>query len=297
MRSSIITFGLVGAIGIIIGLLLHPPGATSTNKIAQQASATDSLPGQSNAEGNNQAATLSARLQQEIVARKSLETKVSLLGKQVEKLSGKKIFTELEDNDPSESPHTSASDNPDSDTPGSENPGSDNAGADKTWFNKQALLDAGIEESEAEQLKTTFEELEMKKLYLRYRAIREGWAGGNRYREELKKLDDQVDNLEEQLGEKGFSAYLYATGRSNRVEVQSVLTGSPASAAGIQTGDQILSYDNQRVYNWGNLREATSRGTLDEIVTVEVMRDGKQMQFYLPRGPMGIRMTSVSIAP
>ena len=58
-----------------------------------------------------------------------------------------------------------------------------------------------------------------------------------------------------------------------------------------------MRYDNQRIYNWFELREATAAGDLSDTVAIEVDRDGETLQFYLARGPLGIRMNSVSVAP
>jgi len=79
--------------------------------------------------------------------------------------------------------------------------------------------------------------------------------------------------------------------------VTSVLASAPAGQAGIEAGDHILRYDNQRMYNWRDLRTATTSGDISDVVEVEVDRDGETLQFYLARGPLGIRMDSLSVAP
>ncbi len=63
------------------------------------------------------------------------------------------------------------------------------------------------------------------------------------------------------------------------------------------SGDRILSYDNRRIYNWRDLREAMSGGSITDTISVEVERDGDRLQFYLARGPLGVRTDSRSIAP
>jgi S1-C subfamily serine protease len=79
--------------------------------------------------------------------------------------------------------------------------------------------------------------------------------------------------------------------------VSSVLATAQAGAAGIQSGDHILRYDNQRIYSGFELRQATTGGNAIDSVSVEVERDGEILEFYLIRGPLGIRMNSVSVAP
>ncbi|MCF6337467.1 MAG: PDZ domain-containing protein, partial [Gammaproteobacteria bacterium] len=61
--------------------------------------------------------------------------------------------------------------------------------------------------------------------------------------------------------------------------------------------DQILRYDNQRIYNGRDLRNATTQGDINETITIEIMRDNRRMEFYVQRGPLGIRMSPVSVAP
>jgi S1-C subfamily serine protease len=76
-----------------------------------------------------------------------------------------------------------------------------------------------------------------------------------------------------------------------------VLESAQAGTAGIKPGDHIIRYDNQRIYNWRDLREATAGGSISDTVALEVEREGETIEFYLARGPLGIRMDSVSVAP
>ena len=154
-----------------------------------------------------------------------------------------------------------------------------------------------MDATEAQGLKERFEKQELQQLYLRDKAVREGWFGGRRYREAVQKLEAESGDLKQQLSEEAYAAFLFASGQSNRVTVQSVLTSSAAATAGLHAGDQILRYGNQPIYNWSDLREATTQGDPNEVVTVEALRDNKRVDFYVQRGPLGIRMTSTSVAP
>lgn len=165
------------------------------------------------------------------------------------------------------------------------------------WFNEQALLDAGIDQAKVSYIKNVFEQAEMDKLYVRDQATREGWMGSERFNNAMKEISDRTTALRAQLNDDEYDAYLYAAGRSNRVIVESVLTNSPAGNAGIQAGDTILSYDNKRIYSWNDLTSATSAGAANSTVAVTIVRDNQQQQFYVPRGPLGIRLTTDSIAP
>ena len=166
----------------------------------------------------------------------------------------------------------------------------------RAWFDEEALLDSGMEAALAGELRLFFEQLEMERLLLRDRSAREDWERG-RLREELRTLDDREQSLRERLGDDGYDAYLYASGQTNRVEVSSVLESAQAGQAGIRSGDYILRYDNERIYNWRDLRNATRSGELTDTIEVEVERDGETLQFYLARGPLGIRMNSLRVAP
>ena len=184
----------------------------------------------------------------------------------------------------------------------SENTVEDKSNASKpaeqqAWFDDQVMLDAGLSSAEVSQLHTKYEEIEMEKLYLRDRAVREGWRGTSRYTEEFNKLDNQFDAMRTQIGDNAYDAMLFATGQPNRVVVQDVLDNSPAKQAGIQSGDMIVRYGNTRVFNWTELRSATQAGTPEEFITVDLVRDGHQIQVYVPRGPLGIRMDMISSKP
>ena len=113
----------------------------------------------------------------------------------------------------------------------------------------------------------------------------------------MRGLDDREQALRDQLGDSAYDAYLYASGQPNRVAVTSVLASAQAAQAGIQPGDLIMRYDRERIYNWRDLRDATTSGNLADSIEIEVERDGDTLQFYVTRGPLGIRMDSRSIAP
>jgi len=131
---------------------------------------------------------------------------------------------------------------------------------------------------------------------LRDQSIREKWSS-EKLREAMQALESKEDELKNQLSETAYDAYLYASGRPNRVAVTSVLENAQAGLMGIKSGDHIIRYDNQRIYNWFDLREATASGNISDMVELQVERDDKMIQFYLTRGPLGIRMNSVSVAP
>ncbi len=161
----------------------------------------------------------------------------------------------------------------------------------------ESLQSAGISERDATTIKSRLDALSMQRLYLRDQAQREGWLGKQEYRDQIRQLNDAQNNLEQEFGSDNYSRYLYAMGRPNQVSVQSVIENSPAFNAGMQSGDQLLSYDGQNVYDPRTIRRGTQRGNAGEMVPVIVNRNGQQVELYVPRGPLGINMNSDSVRP
>ena len=284
MQSPLIYVALAAAAGIGIGVILGQQSATSKSVpvVEGQAEAANAGDGAASRDTATPAVVLDltelqGSLQDEIRARRALEKKFDRLVRRVAEMGAIVEPT----------PSTVAAD--DAAT-------NDSEVAGKGWFDERALIEGGMDSVQASQLKTFFEQLEMERLYLRDQAAREGWDRV-RLRDEFRLLDDKEESLRDQLGESAYDAYLYASGQSNRVAVASVLTSAQAGQAGIEAGDHILRYDNQRVYNWRDLRAATTSGDITDVVEVEVDRDGETLQFYLARGPLGIRMDSLSVAP
>ena len=282
LRSFIISLIIAAMIGGVIGLLLQTPRPIPSS--TQSASLPDSTSSKLTRGTQSQPlalAELTQQLQQEIIARQQLQDEVKALSKKLAALTKTKSSSPAHSQTPSSA---SEQTNPTAET-------------QDAWFNQQALIDAGMTRSDAEQLKAHFEEMELEKLYLRDQAIREGWSGGKRYRDELQKLEAKTDSIKQELGDDLYDAYLFASGQSNRVAVQSVLSSSAADNAGMLAGDQVIRYAGERIYNWRDLRNATTQGDLTETVPIEILRDDKPIELYVQRGPLGIRMTSVSVAP
>ena len=284
MQAPLIYVALAAAAGIGIGVMLGQQSATSESVPVAEGQAEAANAGDGAASRDTAAPAvvldlteLQRSLQDEIRARRALEKKLDRLVRRVAEMGAAMEA----------SAGTVAAD--DAAT-------NDSEVAGQGWFDEQALIEGGMDSVQASQLKAFFEQLEMERLYLRDQAAREGWDRA-RLRDEFRQLDDKEESLRDQLGESAYDAYLYASGQSNRVAVTSVLASAPAGQAGIEAGDHILRYDNQRVYNWRDLRTATTSGDISDVVEIEVDRDGETLQFYLARGPLGIRMDSLSVAP
>jgi S1-C subfamily serine protease len=132
---------------------------------------------------------------------------------------------------------------------------------------------------------------ELERLELRDRALREGWLGTDRYRDELRAIGDERLSLRDELGEDVYDRYLFAAGENNRIRIEGVIAGSVAEEAGFSPGDTIETYDGKRVFTFAELRNATSEGERDELVSLEIRRaDGSVVEFLVPRGPLGVRL-------
>jgi hypothetical protein len=167
-------------------------------------------------------------------------------------------------------------------------------GRGRPWFDTRALRSQGVDGGELQRLSEAFARSEMELLQLEDRARREGWYGGSRYSQALRDLRG---SLRAELGDESYDRLLFASGRRNRVVVDDLLDRSPAQQAGIQPDDVICRYDGSRVFRAGELKGATSEGSAGELVAVEVMREGEHVRIYVPRGPLGVKISQARRLP
>ena len=145
------------------------------------------------------------------------------------------------------------------------------------------LVEVGFSPDQAQHITERESELRLEALYAQYDAVREGEpfdprAGGF----------DPQDQLRQELGDGSYERYLEATGQSTSISVQSVMAGSAGQTAGLQPGDQVVSYGGERVFSTSDLNQLILDGSPGQTVVVDVLRDGQQIQVYVPRGPIGI---------
>ena len=159
------------------------------------------------------------------------------------------------------------------------------------------LVKAGIDAATAADIVRRKNELELGKLELRDKASRENYLSTRKYMDELNALVETDINLREEIGDDAYDQYLYASGQANRVRIASVMIGSAAEQAGMENGDLIISYGEQRLFSWGQLQKATTEGERNEYVNVTVVRNGTESILWLPRGPLGVRLTSTRVNP
>lgn len=170
-------------------------------------------------------------------------------------------------------------------------------GGSRDGITEEAFVSAGFTSEQAAYYRQRHDEISMAQLYLRDQAEREGWLRSRRFVDEQRALREQLEELRQGMDEETYARYLYALGRPNQVGVRRVLASSAADSAGIRDGDVLLRYDGQRVYQASDLRRATRSGEMGEMVAVDILRDGQRIQTYVPRGPLGVNMSSERILP
>ncbi len=164
-------------------------------------------------------------------------------------------------------------------------------------YNLDNLVRGGIDASLAEDIVRRKNSIELKRLALQDRATRDGYLNTQRYYDELTEINKQDVSLREELGDERYDEYLFNSKQNNRILISSVMLGSAAEQAGIQKGDIVLSYDNDRMFSWQELKDATAAGELGEYVAINIYRKGDVFSFSVPRGPLGIQLGATRLAP
>jgi membrane-associated protease RseP (regulator of RpoE activity) len=147
----------------------------------------------------------------------------------------------------------------------------------------EELSAAGFSETDAQHIEMRVEELRVAAMQQRYEALRGGGAAAG----ELQTLNGAAA-LRAELGDAQYERFLEATGRPTRVDVANVLSSSAAETAGIQSGDEIVAYGGERVFDVRDLNRVLLDGDPGEPVVVDVVREGQPIQVVIPRGPLGI---------
>jgi hypothetical protein len=168
---------------------------------------------------------------------------------------------------------------------------------DATTAMIDGLIAAGIDAFTAEDIARRQSEIQLMRLELRDRATREGYLGTAQFRDEMRELRDSEVDLRNEVDEGAYDRYLYYTGQPNRISVDSVMLGSSAENNGIEPGDVLYRYEDKRIYTASDLRTATTQGERNEFVDITLIRQGNTVSLSIPRGPLGVRLTPVSINP
>lgn len=141
------------------------------------------------------------------------------------------------------------------------------------------LIVAGFAPDRAEWIDRRIQELRMEAMQAQDQARREGRP---------LPADAEAATLRTELGDQDYERFLAARGVPTRVKVMRVLASSPAERAGMQQGDEIFSYNGQRVFDVQELNELVLGGTRGESVVLDVRRKGENVRVVLPRGPIGV---------
>ena len=145
------------------------------------------------------------------------------------------------------------------------------------------LVQAGFSPTRADWIVQREAELALEAMQARFEAQRAG---------DMQAMFDASRGgssaLRDELGDAEYEQYLEAYGRSTAVTVRRVLESSPGQRAGLQPGDEIVSYDGRRVFSFGELSDQLLQGEPGESVVVDIRRDGMPVQLVMPRGPIGI---------
>jgi hypothetical protein len=165
------------------------------------------------------------------------------------------------------------------------------------WIDGKILLGAGFHPDELDALQERFEAIELERLFIRDQATREGWRKTGRFSRQMARLRQEYEALRDEYGEDDYDWILYASGRPNRVVAKLVMQKSPAAGAGLEPGDVLVAYGGRRVLRPSDLQHATSQGTPGGTVALDVVREGEELRFYLPVGPLGVQLDSVQVEP
>lgn len=141
------------------------------------------------------------------------------------------------------------------------------------------LIVAGFAPDRAEWISRRLQELRMQTKQAQSAARRAGRP---------PPADVEAATLRAELGDPDYERFLTARGVPASVNVMEVLASSPAERAGLQRGDEIFSYDGQRVFSVHDLNALTLAAASGDPVVVDVRRDGENIRVVLPRGPVGI---------
>ena len=147
----------------------------------------------------------------------------------------------------------------------------------------EQLTENGFSPERAEWLVKRESALGMEALQARY----EAQAAGEPLDPSNSMLSIQ-STLRAEIGDAEYEQYRLASGWPTVVEVSAILESSPAQQAGLQAGDQIVSYNGERVFDIGELNRFTMASDPGGTVVVDIVRDGVPMQVVLPSGPIGV---------
>ena len=283
LASSIVVLVLLGLVVGGAWYLLGRSGARTQDEIASMPVSPEAAPAPANAPGVY--ARRLAELQDEVrkgrEERQALAAEVGRLRAALEELprpAASRVAARA-----TGSPHAPAS--------------SERAPSGPRSMDAGILVEAGFPREMVYDVKSRVDQMELDRLYLRDIATREGWVNTRRFREEYDALRFDTEANREEYGEEFYDWMLFATGRPNRVRIDSIMSGSAAQETGLREGDQVLRYGGNRVFTASDLTSGTMAGEPGEATPVEVLREGRLVRVDVPRGPLGVRVALTVAEP
>ena len=162
------------------------------------------------------------------------------------------------------------------------------------WFEDSSLEALGFRPSEIERIRDTWEYTVLTGMELETDRLRNGEKG---WLPALRDQDLIAREAQEVLGAFGYDAMLYASGGKNRLILAELIDSSPGAAAGIESGDELISYDGQRIFSPFTLKRLMTSGDAGELIEVRLQRGGESVRVFMPRGPIGARLDAQSRPP
>lgn len=159
------------------------------------------------------------------------------------------------------------------------------------------LISAGVNPDIADNILRRISQQEFRSIELRNLMRRNASSGTRQYSDELRELDQNRITLRSELGEDKYDQYLIVSGQNNRVKVSLVMAGSPAESNGLQKGDVILYYGDQKIVNVNDMRKVALEGDIGGLANIEVLRDGNHMTLTVPRGTLGVQLEAIQLNP
>jgi hypothetical protein len=161
------------------------------------------------------------------------------------------------------------------------------SGKKPDWFDRDGLLAAGLPETDVDWIHELFERYVSARLEYEDARLRKGERSGlHAIRDELA-LEKQFRT---EFGDEDFDAVRFAMNEQNRVILTDLLEGAAGFRAGIRPGDEVISYDGERVFRPRDLKLLIAAGERNELVEMRVLRDGEVVRVFLPRGPIGAQL-------
>lgn len=164
---------------------------------------------------------------------------------------------------------------------------------DKAIVDTTRLLAAGFTQSRIDWIRRRAEELRSQRLQADFERQQKGLPVADPYMVSAYAFDKDLD-LQNELGSGEYERYRKALGRSTTVAVAGVNAGSNAAKGGVMEGDEIVSYDDERVFSIDQVRSLALKGRPGSTVTVDILRRGQPMRLVVPTGPLGIEIPSWS---